>query len=266
MNIILWIIIITTICGVLGTGLGGVIGAIVHNASNKVLSLFLNFAAGIMISIVCFDLIDSALHSDDVVTLKNVFLVVSFIFIGYAIVYFLNSFINKINDKRNKKNNQINKAEDSGYRLFIAGLVMASAIAIHNLPEGVVIGASFANGDRTDIINKSGLVMAIVIGLHNIPEGMAVCVPLIAGGMKRWKAVLATASTGIPTVIGSVIGYSLGIISDLVLSMSLSFASGAMIYVVFSELIPEGYSMWKSKASGFSILVGILVGIIIINI
>ena len=83
------------------------------------------------------------------------------------------------------------------------------------------------------------MILAIVIGLHNIPEGMSVSVPLIAGGMSKAKAVLLTAVTGAPTIIGALIGYSLGALGPISLALSLSFASGAMLYVVVEELIPE---------------------------
>jgi ZIP family zinc transporter len=141
-------------------------------------------------------------------------------------------------------------------QLFLAGLVMACAIALHNLPEGMVIGSSYAGAEIGTGFS--------VIGLHNIPEGMAIAVPLIAGGVVKWKAILITALSGVPTIIGAALGYYLGMASPLSLSLSLSFASGAMLYVVFGELLPESILMWRSKIPAFAILVGMLVGMIII--
>ena len=71
--------------------------------------------------------------------------------------------------------------------------------------------------------------MAIIIGMHNIPEGMAVAVPLISGGMPKWRSVLVTALTGFPTVLGALLGYSLGAMGPFALALSRSFASGAML-------------------------------------
>lgn len=130
----------------------------------------------------------------------------------------------------------------------------------------MVIGASFANGAENSQFTGAGLLMAIIIGLHNIPEGMAVSVPLVSGGMKKRKAAIITAMTGFPTVIGALIGYSIGMLGPTILAICLSFASGAMLYVVLGELIPEGILMWRSKAPAFSTLIGILVGILIINV
>lgn len=144
----------------------------------------------------------------------------------------------------------------------MAGLVMAFAIALHNFPEGMVIGASYANDEATGGVG--GLAAAIVIGLHNIPEGMAVSVPLAAGGMGKVKAAVLTALTGAPTILGAMLGYFLGSLSPLMLALSLSFASGAMLYVVFGELLPESILMWRSKAPAFAMLAGLLVGVVIL--
>ena len=106
-------------------------------------------------------------------------------------------------------------------------------------------------------------MLALLIGFHNIPEGMAVSVPLINGGMKKLKAIIISALSGIPIVIGAVIGFALGNISPIYLSIALSFASGAMLYVVFGELLPESTLIWKSKLPSIFMLIGILLGFIL---
>ena len=113
-------------------------------------------------------------------------------------------------------------------------------------------------------MGRAALTLAILIGLHNIPEGMAVSVPLIGGGMKKGKAVALTAISGFPTVVGALLGYWLGDIGALGLAMSLGFASGAMLYVVFGEILPQSILMYHSKLPAFSAIVGMLVGIVII--
>ena len=152
--------------------------------------------------------------------------------------------------------------KDSKLSLFVAGLVMACAIALHNVPEGMTIGASYAVSQGA--MGRAALALAVIIGLHNIPEGMAVSVPLISGGMPKWKAVLITAATGIPTVLGALLGYGLGELGPLSLTMSLGFASGAMLYVVFGEILPQSILMYHSKMPAFSAIVGILAGLLII--
>ena len=170
----------------------------------------------------------------------------------------LSELIHSDHYEEHKKEYEQTKEQKSLRQLFIAGLVMAFAIALHNFPEGMVIGASYASDTVTGGIG--GLATAIVIGLHNIPEGMAVSVPLVAGGMKKIKATVLTAVTGSPTILGAMLGYFLGTLSPVSLALSLGFASGAMLYVVFGELLPESILMWRSKAPAFAMLAGVLVG------
>ncbi len=279
------IIIITFISGVVGTGLGGVVGAVMKRDSKKIVSLLLSFAAGIMLAVVCFDLMSEPIQlmNEGKLTKLTPLIVVAAVAVGYGVVFLLNYYIDK---RTNHEVEHIDanhpataddldelihadhykKHELANSKLFIAGLVMMSAIALHNLPEGMVIGASYAAEENLidTLFASSGFIMAIVIGLHNIPEGMAVSVPLISGGMGKGKACLLTALSGLPTVLGAVIGYALGGISDIMLVLSLGFASGAMLYVVFGELLPEAVLMWKSKLPAFSLFVGVLSGFLLV--
>lgn len=278
MNTIAWVILITSIAGVGGTGLGGIIGAVFKKDSKKIVSLLLSFAGGVMLSVVVFDLIADALTPDNSTQNINIFIVIGGILVGFVLIYLLNYFIDKTTnheikhiDKEHPQtadsldelihSNHYEEHKNSARGLFVAGLVMAYAIALHNLPEGMVIGASFAA-----IHGGSGITIAFIIGFHNIPEGMAVSVPLISGGMSRWKAIIITALSGATTIVGAIIGYYLGSMGPLALTLSLSFASGAMLYVVFGELLPEAILMWKSKLPAFAILLGMFVGMVIIYI
>lgn len=284
MSVFLWVIIITAIAGIGGTGLGGLVGAVLRKDSTKAVSLLLAFAGGVMMSVVCFDLIPSAFRPEGSDKDMPLMLVIGGVLFGFIIIYFLNRLIdNKTNPEVlhidedhpqtadaldeliHEDHFELHKKSGSSYELFVAGVVMACAIALHNMPEGMVIGASYA-GDAGDIIGGAGFIIAVVIGLHNIPEGMSVSVPLISGGMNKWKAVGITALSGVPTVIGAIIGYSLGLLSPVWLSLSLSFAGGAMLYVVFGELFPESFLMWKSKAPGALALIGTLVGVVLVRV
>lgn len=282
-----FVVNITAVAGVVGTGLGGLLGVLFTRNSEKIVSLLLSFAGGVMVSIVCLDLLADALGQDPG-SVGHVFLVVGMTAVGFGLIYLLNAIIDKKTnpqvkhiDKRHpktadqlselihsdhyeehKKEYAQTKEQKSRRQLFMAGLVMAFAIALHNFPEGMVIGASYANDEATGGVG--GLAAAIVIGLHNIPEGMAVSVPLAAGGMGKVKATVLTALTGAPTILGAMLGYFLGSLSPLMLALSLSFASGAMLYVVFGELLPESILMWRSKAPAFAMLAGLLVGVVVL--
>lgn len=278
----IWLLIgITALAGVGGTGMGGVVACLFRKDSSKTVSLLLSFAAGVMTAIVCFDLLTEALHAEEAV---NIWPIVGGVIVGFAVIAGLNALIDKttnhevahIDENHPRTADSLEELTHANHLrehkegrqprsgLFLAGLVMAAAIALHNVPEGMVIGASFATTADSLMSNRGGLMMAIVIGLHNIPEGMAVAVPLISGGMSRVRSVGTTALSGAPTILGAVLGFLVGAISPIALVISLSFASGAMLYVVFGELLPESILMWKSKLPAAVTVLGMLTGLVIV--
>ena len=277
MGVIETLVLTTALAGVGGTGLGGLIGALLQKDSKRMVSLLLSFAGGVMLSVVCFDLVTEAVETN-----VGIWTVVGAIAFGVAITYLLNYLIDRktnpevahIDENHPKTADDLDELihsdhlhahharQDSKLGLFVAGVVMACAIALHNVPEGMTIGASYASNDGA--MGGAALVLAILIGLHNIPEGMAVSVPLISGGMGKLKAVLITAATGITTILGALLGYVLGEIGPVGLTLSLGFASGAMLYVVFGEILPQSILMYNSKLPAFSAIAGIMVGLLII--
>ena len=277
MEIIGTLLLSTFLAGVVGTGLGGIIGAILQKDSNRVVSLLLSFAGGVMLSVVCFDLVTEAIATE-----VGILTVIFAVAMGVAVIFLLNHLIDRktnpevphIDANHPKTADDLDELihsdhlkqhyakNDNKFTLFIAGLVMASAIALHNVPEGMTIGASYASNEG--VMGSAALILAILIGLHNIPEGMAVSVPLISGGMNKVKAVLITALSGVPTMIGALLGFVLGEIGTLGLALRLGFASGAMLYVVFGEILPQAILMYHSKLPAFSTIVGILLGLFII--
>jgi len=273
------LLVVTIIAGVGGTGLGGLVGALLQKDSNKTVSLLLSFAGGIMLGVVGFDLIPEAVDTG-----AGVGTVIFAVTLGVLVIYLLNYLIDRntnpevphIDASHPKTADDLDELihsdhlgvhyaqKDSKLALFVAGLVMASAIALHNVPEGMTIGASYASNGGA--MGSAAIVLAVLIGLHNIPEGMAVSVPLISGGMNKTKAVLITALTGVPTALGALLGFWLGEIGPLGLTFSLGFASGAMLYVVFGEILPQAILMYHSKLPAFSAIAGLLVGLFIIYV
>ena len=230
-----------------------------------------------MLGVVCFDLIPEAVETN-----AGLMMVIAAVASGVIVIYILNYLIDRstnpevphIDEKHPKTADDLDELIHSDHlevhygmkenklALFIAGMVMASAIALHNVPEGMTIGASYASNGGA--MGSAAIVLAVLIGLHNIPEGMAVSVPLISGGMSKGKAVLITAATGIPTMLGALLGFWLGEIGPMGLAFSLGFASGAMLYVVFGEILPQSILMYHSKLPAFSAIAGLLVGLFII--
>ena len=277
MDVVVTLLIVTGIAGVGGTGVGGLVGALLQKDSNKVVSLLLSFAGGIMLGVVGFDLIPEAVGTG-----AGVGFVILAVALGVAVIYLLNYLIDRntnpevphIDADHPKTADDLDELIHSDHlevhyarrenklALFIAGVVMACAIALHNVPEGMTIGASYASNGGA--MGSAAVALAVLIGLHNIPEGMAVSVPLISGGMSKGKAVIITALTGIPTMLGAVLGFWLGEIGPMGLTFSLGFASGAMLYVVFGEILPQAILMYHSKLPAFSAIAGLLVGLLII--
>lgn len=286
MDAFLTVTLMTLIAGVGGTGLGGILGALVRTESNRIVSLLLSATSGVMISIVCFELMVESLEAaQSVFSDGAVFVVCIAVLVGMAVVFLLNWLIDKrtegevphtASSLRPKTHDNIDELSHIDHynqhlkehapkrELWVAGVVIACAIALHNIPEGMSIGASY-NIDTEGGVSMA-LILAVLIGLHNIPEGMAVSVPLVAGGMKRIKAALLTAASGAPVVLGAWLGYWIGDIGAIGLAASLGFASGAMLYVVFGEIIPQAVLMYRSKVPAFFVIIGMLIGMIIIYV
>ena len=276
-----FVTLVTLIAGAGGTGLGGLVGALLKSDSNKVISLLLSLAGGIMTAMVCFELLAESVEAAQEASSWGVVITMVAVALGVGVVYGLNVFIDKRTRVPHVADPQHPKTHDdidelihadqwveqkrtgaSRAHLVVAGVVMACAIALHNIPEGMTIGASFAISDS--LLLGTGMVMAVLIGLHNIPEGMAVAVPLVSGGMGRIRAVLYTTACGLPTVLGAWLGLWLGDIGPIGLSLSLGFAGGAMLYVVFGEIVPQSVLMYRSKAPAFAVIAGLLIGMFII--
>lgn len=286
MDAFLTVTLMTLIAGVGGTGLGGILGALVRTESNRIVSLLLSATSGVMISIVCFELMVESLEAaQSVFSDGAVFVVCIAVLVGMAVVFLLNWLIDKrtegevphtassLHPKTHDNIDELShidhynqhlKEHAPKRELWVAGVVIACAIALHNIPEGMSIGASY-NIDTEGGVSMA-LILAVLIGLHNIPEGMAVSVPLVAGGMKRIKASLLTAASGAPVVLGAWLGYWIGDIGAIGLAASLGFASGAMLYVVFGEIIPQAVLMYRSKVPAFFVIIGMLIGMIIIYV
>ncbi|MCL2521889.1 MAG: ZIP family metal transporter [Erysipelotrichales bacterium] len=265
------VIIISVIAGVVGMGLGGIICSFLKKGSDASASIMLAFAGGLMISIVFFDLLPEAVEYSN-----NVVATISIVG-GMALIFFLNLIVDRITENLlEKKTNKTHvsleelthgelliEAESGKSKkttFFKAAFLMIVAIALHNFPEGMAIGSVSANEIT------SGIMLAVVIGLHTIPEGMAVAAPLISGGMRKTKVILITFLAGTPLVFGAALGFFLGGISDYVLAICLAGAGGAMLYVVFGEIIPQSLLLRKGKLPAVVTLIGIIVGYIFVSL
>ena len=282
MNDYLTILVITAATGVGGLALGGALAAAIRSPSDRTVSLLLRFTAGVILSLVCFDLIADALEQAGIVP------VICWIMIGCLCTYLLNCWIDRQahhshshggnqehgghghgDHPHDHQDHRREVLQDNGemcacghHTLRTAGLVLAAAVALHNMPVGMAIGAAFAGPAQA--AGHAGILAAIIIGLHNIPEGMSIAAPLLTGGSRPAGAVGVAALSGLPTILGALLGYTAGVMNPVMLSVSLGFAAGAMLYVVFGELLPESEHLWQNRLSGVSTLLGMLLGMALI--
>lgn len=242
MNEIVKTTLIGLFFGTFGTTIGGIIGTKFKHSSNKLLSFVLAFASGLMIAIVCFDLLPEAFNLS---TLSTVFLG---IILGIILMMICDMLVDK-------KFNSSKNLKSSKNTLLKTGIVVSIGLALHNFPEGLAIGSGF------EASLKLGLSLAIAICLHDIPEGISMAVPMKNGGMKTSKVIFYVILSGVTTGIGALFGALVGGISQSVIAMCLAFAGGAMIYIVSGELIPEANSLYHGRITAMGNIAGLLIGI-----
>jgi len=248
--------------GVVGMGLGGLITAFVGSKTERMTSIFLSFAGGVMVSIVFLELVPESIE------LSNIGVGIVGLLIGALLVLLLNYLMDRLSNAQNGSKLHESFAEffhssemiTKKSSMLRSGIIMLFAIGLHNVPEGLAMGAAGHYDARL------GITLAIIIGLHNIPEGMAVSAPLIVGGLSKFKSVAITFLAGATTVIGAIVGFLIGSISDIAVAMSFSIAGGAMLYVVIGEILPQSIVMSKDRVPTIFALVGIIVGMLFIEI
>ncbi len=241
MGHLLRITLVGLVSGLVGTGLGGLSAFLISKTSNRIMSSILEFSAGLMTAVVCFELLPEAFK------LGGTFYTFAGILAGIVVVVLIENLL--------KKSRFIGKGENTG--LLKAGILMAIAIAMHNFPEGFAVGSGF------EASSSLGFTITAVIIIHDIPEGIAMAVPMRAGGFSRLKAFGYTLLSGVPMGFGALLGAMLGTISDRLTAACLGFAGGAMLYIIYGELVPESKRLYLGRLSSLANVWGILCGIIV---
>lgn len=240
-------VILLTALGVGGaTIIGAFIGFIFHNVSHKVNDMILSVAAGIMLAAAVIGLI---LPSMELVDNSRLWIPVMGIFVG---ALFLNA-MDRLTPHLHKLSGVDIETHEHNKNLDGALLFML-AVAIHNLPEGMAAGVGFAGEDM-----NAALTVAVGIALQNIPEGIITVSPLIMAGVKRSRAFLLAAVTGLIEVVGTFIGFYVAAVSEHILPFALAFAGGTMLYIISDEMIPETHSHGFERLATYSLLAGFVV-------
>ena len=230
----------------LATALGGLIGISVKRLSSKALGFALGFSGGVMIVIAFMSLLFRALELGTYLTV-----IVSFM-TGAVIMMLLDVLIphqylfkeTGIEDKKK-------------FRLIKLGILVSLGIALHNFPEGAVVGIGYT------VLPAFGIMLALAIAIHNIPEGIAVAVPLRAGGMKKRKVFLITLLSGLTEPIGAVIAVLFLTAIPGILPLALAFTGGIMVYLTIDELIPVAKQYGHTHAVSIGIILGMALAMIL---
>lgn len=223
------------------TGIGGLAILALRRPSDRVLDALLGFTAGVMLAATAFSLLVPALD------LGAVWEVLCGLLMGAALMTALDALIPHAHARFAERGELPAEQREARDR---ATLLLA-ALTIHNVPEGMAVGVAFAAGG-----SELGVPLALAIGIQNIPEGFAAAAPLVgAGGSRRGPAGVA-ALTGIVEPPAAALAFFAFEAVEPLLAGGLSFAAGAMLYVVVDELIPESQSRGYEREATLALIGG----------
>ena len=238
--------VLLTALGVGGaTIFGSLIGFVFKNISHKFSDIVLAFAAGVMLSAAVFGLI---IPSIDYGGEYGLLITIAGIFTGAICLNLIDKVVPHLHKLVGSDIEPHNNANLNKVLLFV------TAIAIHNLPEGIAAGVSFGSNDTSQ-----AMIIAGGIALQNIPEGMVIIGPLLASGVTPQKTLICAMITGLVEVVGTLLGYFAVSIATVILPFALAFAGGTMLYVISDEMIPETHAHGSEQGATYALLVGFCV-------
>ena len=211
---------------------GGALGMLFRRIGRRANDFMLSFAAGVMLAAAIIGFVLPSLDDGGAIVC------VAGLFLGALMVNLMDlplPFLLK------------NRESDDRLRKVC---LFVMAIALHNLPEGVAAGVGLGTGD-----DRYGIMIALAIAMQNIPEGIIVAVAMRGVGVRRGRAFMISAMTGVIEIFGTVVGYIAAWVSAALLPMVLAIAGGTMLYVISEEMIPESHSA-EGRGSTYFLLFG----------
>ena len=230
------------------TMIGSLIGFLFKNISHRFSDIVLSFAAGVMLAAAVLGLILPSLEYGGKL---GILITVAGIFVGALCLNLIDKVVPHLHKLVGADIESHHNANLSKVLLFV------TAIAIHNLPEGIAAGVGFGSGDTA-----GALIIAGGIALQNIPEGMVIIGPMLAAGVSPRKTFVCAMITGLVEVVGTLIGYLAVSVSTAILPFALAFAGGTMLYVISDEMIPETHAHGSERGATYALLVGFCVMLI----
>ena len=238
--------VLLTALGVGGaTIFGSVMSFAFKNISHRFSDIVLSFAAGVMLSAAVLGLILPSLSYGG---RFGILITVAGIFAGALCLNLIDKLVPHLHrlmgtDTEEHRSSSLDKV-----------LLFVTAIAIHNLPEGIAAGVSFGTEDTSQ-----ALMIAFGIALQNIPEGMVIIGPMLAAGVSPGKTFVCAFITGLIEIAGTLIGYWAVSIASAILPFALAFAGGTMLYVISDEMIPETHAHGGETGATYALLAGFCV-------
>lgn len=242
----------------LGTTLGAAMVFLMKNKiNNKIEKLLLGFASGVMIAASIWSLLIPAIEmSESQGKIAWVPAAIGFL-LGITFLLVLDSVIPHLHLKSDKQEGIKSKLKKTTMMVF--------AVTLHNIPEGMAVGVTFAGAltQNAGITMAGAFALAIGIAIQNFPEGAIISMPLKSEGISKPKAFLYGTLSGIVEPIGAIITILLTNAVVPMLPYLLAFAAGAMIYVVVEELIPESQAGEHSNIGTIGVAIGFVVMMIL---
>ena len=234
MNPILLIILIS----VSGPLIGSLIG-ILKKPSDRYMYNLLSFAAGVMIAVSFLELIPEA------IAISSIWVCFVGIIIGSLVMFGLDRLIPHIHPGL--------CSQEQGHNLGKTATYLLWGIFLHNFPEGLAMGVGSVTGIKVSFI------IAIAIAIHDIPEGICTSAPFFLVSKKRLKSFLISASTAIPTVVGFLVAYYFfPKLPTVFVGMLIAATAGVMIYISADELIPTSCAKMTDHTTIFSLIAGVI--------
>jgi len=236
------------------TAMGAIPILVGKQASQRTTDTMLGFAAGVMLSASYFSLIIPGITVAETLygsLFKAALVAGAGIALGAGFVAFLNA---RIPHEHFQTGPEGGAAKASMARIWLFVL----AITIHNFPEGLSIGVAFGGGD-----NSNGLSVMTGISLQDIPEGLAVAAALAGQGYGKWKSFFVAGLTGLVEPLGGLIGAATVSVSEMALPWGLTFAAGAMLYIISHEILPETHRNGHQNRATAGMIFGLILMMIL---
>ncbi|MEH7306150.1 ZIP family metal transporter [Neobacillus drentensis] len=239
-------VIYGSVLSALSTGAGALIILFIHHSiTHRWKDVLLALSAGIMMAASTIGLVPEALKTGG---FGSLFIGVC---LGVLALTLLEKNIPHIDLEHHKKGIQFDEK----------ALLIISAITLHNIPEGLSVGVSYASQQ-----GDTGNLIALAIGFQNAPEGLLVALFLINQRISKLKAFIIATLTGAIEIVTSLLGYFLTSFVQGLVPYGLSFAAGAMLFIIYKELIPESHGDGNERVSTYAFILGLLVMVYIIDV